>query len=58
MCIVLYTDEPHSGNPSVSEPHSGNMNVSEPHSGNTHSTVCTYEALHYSEALHYEVSHT
>ena len=34
MCVVFYTDERHSHNPSVSEPHSGNVNVSEPHSVN------------------------
>ena len=28
MCVVSYTDKPHSGNSSVSEPHSGNVNVS------------------------------
>ena len=33
MCVVFYTDEPHSGNLSVSEPHTQNENVSEPHSG-------------------------
>ena len=34
MCVVFYTDEPHTQNINVSEPHSGNVNVSEPHSGN------------------------
>ena len=33
MCIVFYTDEPHSGNSSVSDPHTQNVNVSEPPSG-------------------------
>ena len=35
MCIVFYTNEPHSGNSSVSGPHTHNVNVSEPHSGNS-----------------------
>ena len=53
MCVVFYTDEPHSGNSSmsephtqnvsVSEPHSGNLNVSEPHSGNVNVSEPTVE---------------
>ena len=43
MCVVFYTDEPHSGNSSVSEPHSGNVNVSEPHSGNVNVSEPTVE---------------
>ena len=53
MCVVFYTDEPHSGNSSVSEPHtqnvnvseahSANVNVSEPHSGNVNVSEPTVE---------------
>ena len=43
MCIVFYTDEPHSGNSSVSEPHIRNVNVSEPHSGDVNVSELTVE---------------
>ena len=43
MCVVFYTDEPHSGNSSVSEPHTRNVNVSEPHSGDVNVSEPTVE---------------